>query len=177
MFSQIRSAVLLAATVFGTAVFSTAQTAPPPAKVAVVNFAKAVADTADIKHQETVMTAKYRPRQDQLTQLQTDLNTIQQQLSAPGITPDREAQLRATGADKQRQLQRLNEDLQADFNAERQDILNRAGRQMTEVVKKVAEERGLDVVLDNQTTIYFRPALDITADATAAYDKAYPAAK
>jgi outer membrane protein len=46
---------------------------------------------------------------------------------------------------------------------------------MTEVVKKIAEERGIDVVIDITNTIYFKPALDITAEATAAYDKAYPA--
>jgi outer membrane protein len=45
---------------------------------------------------------------------------------------------------------------------------------MTEVVKKVAEARGIDIVIDITNTLYFKPALDITAEATAAYDKAYP---
>jgi outer membrane protein len=68
----------------------------------------------------------------------------------------------------------LSDDLNADVNYERQDILGRAGRQMTDVVKKIAEQRGLDIVIDITNTIYFKPALDITAEATAAYDKAYP---
>ncbi len=46
---------------------------------------------------------------------------------------------------------------------------------MTEVVKKLAEEKGLDLVVEGSTTLYFKPALDITNDAIAAYDKAYPA--
>ena len=62
----------------------------------------------------------------------------------------------------------------ADVNAERQDVLGRAGRQMTDVVKKIAEEQGIDVVIDVTNTLYYKPALDITAAATVAYDKAYP---
>jgi outer membrane protein len=41
-------------------------------------------------------------------------------------------------------------------------------------VNKLAEEKTLDVVLDTGVTVYFKPALDITKDATAAYDKAFP---
>jgi outer membrane protein len=47
---------------------------------------------------------------------------------------------------------------------------------MGDVVKKLAEEKGLDVVVDTPYTVYSKPALDITNDAIAAYDKAYPAA-
>ena len=46
---------------------------------------------------------------------------------------------------------------------------------MTDVVKKLAEEKGLDLVVDTSSALYFKPALDITNDAIAAYDKAYPA--
>jgi outer membrane protein len=45
---------------------------------------------------------------------------------------------------------------------------------MQEVVKKLAEEKGLDVVVDTSNTIFYKPSLDITAEAVAAYDKAYP---
>ena len=37
------------------------------------------------------------------------------------------------------------------------------------------EEKGFDVVVDASNTVFFKPALEITADALAAYDKAYPA--
>ncbi|HLH04470.1 MAG TPA: OmpH family outer membrane protein [Bryobacteraceae bacterium] len=146
-----------------------------PAKVGIVNAQKAVADTQEIKKAQATLEAKYRPRQQAIAQLQNDLQSIQQQLTAPNLTPDREAQLRQTGADKQKQLQRANEDLQSDVNAERQDILGRAGRQMSEIIRKLAEQRGLDVIVDVTNTLYYKPALDLTAEATADYDKAYPA--
>jgi outer membrane protein len=147
----------------------------PPARVAIINAQKSVADTQEIKKAQAALQAKYQPRQQEIESLQRDLQNIQQQLSAPNVTPDKAAQLRADGTRKQKQLQRLSDDLQADVNNERQDILGRAGRQMTDVVKKLAEARGLDIVIDITNTLYFKPAFDITADATAAYDKAYPA--
>jgi outer membrane protein len=169
MYLQIRSVPLL----FVIAGFALAQT-PGPAKVAIINAQKAVADTQEIKKDQAALEAKYRPRQQQIETLQRELQTIQQQASAPNLPPAREAELQATFSQKQKQLQRLGEDLQSDVNAERQDVLGRAGRQMTDIVKTIAEAQGIDVVIDVTNTLYFKPALDITAAATAAYDKAYP---
>jgi outer membrane protein len=174
MFLKIGSAVLLAALEVFSVTAAKAQ-AVQPARVAIINAQKAVAETQEIKKAQTMLEAKYRPRQEAIQSLQQQLQSIQQQLSAPNQTPEKEAQLRADGTQKQKQLQRLSEDLQADVNAERQDILGRAGRQMADVVKQLAESRGIDVVIDITNTIYYKPALDITAEATVAYDKAYPA--
>ena len=146
----------------------------PPAKIAIVNAQKAVADTLEIKKDQQTLETKYRPRQQAIANLQQDLQHIQQQLSAPNVAPEQEAQLRQTGTEKQKELQRLSEDLQSDVNAERQDILGRAGRQMTIVIKQLAEQRGLDMIVDITNTLYFKPTLDLTAEATTAYNKAYP---
>lgn len=173
MFCRIRSVLFVTALVALSTSGVRAQ-ALQPAKVAIINAQKAVADTAEIKKAQATLEAKYKPRQQALQNLQTDLQSISKQLSAPNLTPDREAALRADGTQKQKELQRMNDDLSADVNYERQDILGRAGRQMTEVVKKIAEDRGIDVVIDVTNTIYYKPTLDITTDATAAYDKAYP---
>ena len=183
MFLKVRSALLLAVFVtLPAAVRAQTRTPTPaqtqtfqPVRVAIINAQKAVADTQEIKKDQATLEAKYHPRQQAIENLQRDLQNIQQQLNTPNLPPARESQLRMDGTDKQKQLQRMNEDLQTDVNNDRQDILGRAGRQMTEVVKKIAEAQGIDVVIDITNTIYFKPALDITAEATAAYDKAYPA--
>jgi outer membrane protein len=173
MVCRIRS-VLVATALVALSVSGVQAQALQPTKVAIINAQKAVADTADLKKAQAALQAKFQPRQTAIQNLQNDLQSISKQLSTPNLPPDREAALRADGTQKQKELQRLNDDLTADVNFERQDILSRAGRQMTEVVKKIAEERGIDVVIDITNTIYFKPALDITAEATAAYDKAYP---
>ena len=173
MFSQLRSTLLIAGLVLPATFPLAAQTASPT-RVGIINAQKAVADTAEIKRAQATLEAKYKPRQQAIATLQGQMQTIQQQLSSPNQTPERDAQLRADGTQKQKELQRLTEDLQADVNNERQDILGRAGRQMADVVRKIAEQRGLDVVVDVSNTIYFKPALEITAEATADYDKTYP---
>jgi outer membrane protein len=174
MFSKFPSVLLLAAVAAFPIAVARAQ-AVGPAKIAIINAQKAVADTQEIKKAQATLEAKYKPRQQTMETLQRDLQNIQTQLNAPNLTPEKEAQLRADAGQKQKQLQRLSDDLQADVNNDRQDILGRSGRQMTEIVKKIAEERGIDVVIDITNTLYFKPALDITAEATAAYDKAFPA--
>jgi len=174
MFSKVRSVMFFAIAAATLAVGASGQ-AIAPAKVAIINAQKAVSDTQEIKKAQATLEAKYKPRQQAIQNLQSQLQTIQQQLSGPNLAPDREAQLRADGTTKQKELQRLTEDLQSDVNNERQDILGRAGRQMADVVKKIAEERGIDVVVDISNTIYYRPALELTTEATAAYDKTYPA--
>jgi outer membrane protein len=118
-------------------------TAAAQTKVGVVNFQKALLDTAELKKASVDLQNKFNPRQDQLEKVQRELADIQTQL-------------------------------QDDVTAERNSILQRSGTRMTEIVKKLAEEKGYDVVVDTQNTYFFKPVLEFTADATAAYDKAYP---
>jgi len=148
-------------------------------KVAVISLQRAVLESDEIQKVSQTMETKYKPRQQKIEELQRDLQGIQQQLQAGQgkLTPTAEADLTAQGQRKQRDLQRLGDDLQSDVNAERNEVLSASTKKMAEVVKKLAEEKGYDVVLDTTNTVYFKPALDITAEALAAYNKAYPTPK
>jgi outer membrane protein len=148
-------------------------------KVAVINIQRAVLESDDIQKASAAMEAKYKPRQQEIEKLQKDLQAIQQQLQAGAgkLTPQAEADLTAQGQRKQRELQRISDDLQSDVNTERNDILGKSQQKMATVVKKLAEEKGYDLVVDVTNTWYFKPALDITAEALAEYNKAYPAPK
>jgi len=152
-----------------------AQVSSAQQKVAVINLQRAVLESAEIKKASAEMEARYKPRQQQLEALQQELAGIQQKLQAGKLTAEVEATLTATGQRKQKDAQRIQEDLQADVERDRNDILGRSSQKMSEVVKKLAEEKGFDVVVDVSNTVYFKPALEITDDAKAAYDKAYPA--
>jgi outer membrane protein len=143
-------------------------------KVAVINSQKAVLDTDEIKKAQVDLETKYKPRQDRLLQLQKDLQGIQAQLDSGKLNALGEQELRAEGQKKQRDMQRLQQDLQDDVNSERNDILQRCGSRMQDVVKKIAEEKGLDIVVDTTNTVFYKPAFDLTAEAVAAYNKAYP---
>jgi outer membrane protein len=145
--------------------------------LAVINLQRAVLESAEIKKASAEMETRYKPRTQQLEQLQKDLAGISQQLQTNSgkLTPQAEADLQAQGQRKQRDAQRLQEDLQADVDRERNEILARSTQKMQEVVKKIAEEKGFDLIVDVTNAVYFRPTLDITNDAIAAFDKAYPA--
>ncbi|MEZ5355807.1 MAG: OmpH family outer membrane protein [Bryobacteraceae bacterium] len=165
----------------GACAFAALLTAPPATaqvKMGVIDTQKAMLDTGDLKKAQAEMEAKFKPRQEKLdlltremAEVQRQLQTMQGKLSAQG-----EAELIAQGTKKQKEAERLRQDLQEEVERERNDILGVASQKMRTVIQKLAEEKGLDVVVDVSTTIYSKPALDITKDATAAYDKAHPPA-
>jgi outer membrane protein len=160
------------------ALFAATQLATAQTKVAVISLQKALFETAEIKKADADMQATLLPRQAQARKLQEDLASISQKLQGDTskLTPQAEFDLNAEGKRKQVELQRINEDLQADAEKMRNDILTKSTDKMQAVVKKLAEEKGYDLVVDTQVALYFKPAMDITGEATAAYDKAYPVA-
>src|ERR1039457_2063401 len=160
------------------ALFAATQVATAQTKVAVISLQRAMFETAEIKKADADMQATLAPRAAQGKKLQEDLAAISQKLQGdPGkLTPQAEFDLNAEGKRKQVELTRINEDLAADAEKMRTDILTRSSDKMQAVVKKLAEEKGYDLVVDTQVALYFKPAMDITGEATAAYDKTYPVA-
>jgi outer membrane protein len=161
----LASAALLAASSAGLA-----QT-----KVAVINLQRAVLESAEIKKASTEMENKFKPRQAEIEKLQKDIQALQQSIQSGKLSALGEQDANAQGQRKQTQLTRLTEDLQADVERERNDILAKSSQRMQEVVKKLAEEKGFDIVIDISNAVYFKPALEVTTESIAAYDKAYPA--
>ncbi len=150
-------------------------TASAQFKVGVINLQRAVLGTEEIKKASNEMQAKFKPRQDALDKLQKEMADIQAKLQSPQLPPVQQTDLTAEGQRKQREAQRITEDLQADVERDRNDILQRAAQRMGEVVKKMADEKGLDLVVDTTNAVFFKPALEITEEAIAAYDKTFPA--
>jgi outer membrane protein len=144
-------------------------------KVAVVNAQQALLDSDELKKASAELEKKYKPRQDDLLKLQNDLQSIQQQIGSGKLNQQAVADLTAQGQRKQREAQRISDDLQQDFDRDRQDVIGKAAQKMQDVVKKLAEGKGFDLVVDVSQTLYFKPALDLTAEALAAYNKANPA--
>lgn len=155
-----------------------AQVASAQVKIGVINLQRAVLGTAEIKKASAEMEAKYKPRTTEIDQLQKDLASISQQLqtNADRLSPQAQSDLQSQGQRKQRDLQRMQDDLQQDVDRERNDILSKSTQKMSAVVHKIAEDKGLDLVVDVSNTVYFKPVMEITDDAIAAYDKTYPAA-
>jgi len=160
------------------ALFVFGHIAAAQSKVAVINLQKAVLESAEIKAASAAMEARYKPRVTQIETLDKEIAGISQNLqtNAGKLTPQAESDLNAQGTKKQRDVQRLRDDLQADVDRDRNDILQRSAAKMTDVLKKLSEEKGYDIVVDAPYAPYFKASLEITNDLIAAYDKAYPAA-
>ncbi len=170
------SSVAVRTGMYTLALLSIAGALPAQTKVATVNMQRAVLESADIKKASADLELKFKPRQQAAQKLEQELQNIQQQLQQGQgkLQPQAEAELQAQGTRRQRDLQRMSEDLQAEVDRDRNELLGRAAQKMQAVVKTLAEAKGFDVVIDTQTTIYFKAATEITTEAIAAYDKAYP---
>ncbi|MDX1981271.1 MAG: OmpH family outer membrane protein [Bryobacteraceae bacterium] len=146
-------------------------------KVAIIDMREAVNGTAEVKKAVAALEAKFKPRQAEAEKISRDLQEIRSKLeSLQGkLTPQGEQDLVTQGQRKERDLRRIQEDLEADVNREQQEVGGRALQRMRDVVKKLAESKQLDVVVDVSQTVYAKPALDITKEAVAAYDVANPA--
>ena len=143
-------------------------------KVAVVNVQKAMLDSDELKKVSAEMENKYKPKQDELNKLESDLQSIQTQLQSNKLSQQAQQDLTLQGQRKQRDAQRISDDLQAELDRDRQDVLGKAAQKMQEVIKKLAEAGGYDLVVDVSQALYFKPAMDITDQALAAYNKTYP---
>lgn len=147
------------------------------AKIAIVDFNRAVVDTAEFKKAYAEIEARYKPRQDalnkaqqELADIETQLRASQGQLSAAGT-----AELQSRGQRKQMQVERLQEDLQEDFEEDRDAALRLVSNRMTAVLQKVADELQVDAIIDATAARFFRTPLDATNKVIEAYDTAHPA--
>jgi outer membrane protein len=144
-------------------------------KVAIIDTQGALAETAEMKKAQADLETKYKARNEEFQRLQKEYQSLQAQLSlGDKLTPQAQNELTLQAQRKQRDLQRVGEDLQADVDRERNDILARTSQRLKQVLDKIATDKSLDVIIDAADTVFFKPALDITKEATAAYDKAYP---
>jgi outer membrane protein len=145
-------------------------------KVGVVDMRRAILETAEIKKASAELEVKYKSRQEDGVRLQKQLQDIQTQLQGDPakLSEQQRAELQSQGTRRQRELQRLSDDLQADVERDRNEVLGKCQANMQAVVKKLAEEKGLDVVVDTGNTVYFKTSLELTTEAVAAYNAAHP---
>jgi outer membrane protein len=144
-------------------------------KIGIINVQKALSDTDELKKSSADLQKKYQPRQDEAASIQKQLEDIDSQLNSGKLNAQAVQDLQSKGSRLQRDQQRLQEDLQADVDRDRQEILAKMSQKMQAVINKLAESKGLDLIVEASQTLYNKPALDLTAEATAAYNQANPA--
>lgn len=141
-------------------------------QIAVIHFQNALLSTADMQKQSAELEAKYQGRQEEIARLSAELEEIQTKLR--NATGDEATRLQSEGQRTQRSAQRLSEDLQSDVEFDRQNILSTASIKMSEIIRDLRTEKQFDLIVDETSVLAHSALINLTAEATRAYDAKFP---
>jgi Skp family chaperone for outer membrane proteins len=128
-----------------------AQGTPPAAtKIGIVNIQEAIGNTNEGKKDFDALQAKFGPKQAELKGLNDELENLKKQFEAqsPKLSDEARASQAKTIEAKQKLLQRNLEDAQAEFQQAEQEVVNRIGSKLLNVLAKYGKANGYVVVLD-----------------------------
>jgi outer membrane protein len=112
--------------------------AAAPLKFGVINVQAAVQSTAEGKLAGAELQSEFTPRQTELQNMQKQISDDEARLRAGQTTlsDDEKARLSREYDTLNRSFQRKTQDAQDDFNQAQQDVLNRIGRKLIDVIEK-----------------------------------------
>jgi len=147
-----------------------------PAKIGIINIQQAIVATNEGRRDLEALQKKFEPKQTELQSLNKEVTDLQTQLKTQGDKLNEEARnnLVKNIDTKQKSLQRSFEDAQSDFQGQQNDIVNRIGQKMMEVLDKYAKQNEYTVILDVSTqqspVLWAAQTTDITAPIVNAYN-------
>lgn len=160
-------------------------------KIGVINIQASIFNTAEGKQALADLQKKYQPRQDDLQKQQTEIQSLQDQLQRQQTTLSDMERVRLTRelADKQKLFQRARDDAQSDYQDDRQDVINRIGQKMMQIISDYAKQNSYELILDAQIPVYngsqtfdaqipiyfAAKDVDISDEIVKRYDAAFPA--
>ncbi|MGB7267808.1 MAG: OmpH family outer membrane protein, partial [Terracidiphilus sp.] len=139
-----------------------------PAKIAVIAFQLAVAQTNEGQRAFADLQRKYAPKEASLKSLNDEIDGLTKQLQSQGATlSDADRANRAkTIDDKKKQLDRETEDLRNDGQQDMQDLYNNLASKVYDVMQSYADRQGFTLVLDRSQqqspVLYASQSTDIT---------------
>jgi len=152
----------------GMALSATAQTpvapaaapAAVPAKIAVIAFRLAVAQTNEGQRDFGDIQKKFAPKEAALKALSDEIDNLTKQLQTQGASLSQAEQANKAKVidDKKKQLDRDSEDARNDFQADIQEMYNALASKVYDVMSSYAEQQGFTLVLDisqQQTPVLF----------------------
>jgi outer membrane protein len=179
----VRTAAVAAACVIGGGA-AWAQTAPAAGTakqlVGIINLRGAIGSTEEGKQASAELQSQFAPRSAEIDNLTKQINDLQQKLQAGQgkLSQEEETRLTADGQRLTQRLDRRRSDFQEDASAAQQEVLERIGRKMIDVLDRFARANGYSVVLDtsgqNSPILYASDQVNVTQDIIKLYDQAYP---
>ncbi|MGD0548100.1 MAG: OmpH family outer membrane protein [Terracidiphilus sp.] len=179
-----RSLAFIVTLASGFALSAAAQTLPAPAasapagpaKIAVIAFQAAVAQTNEGQRNFADLQKKYAPKEAQLKALGDEIDTLTKQLQAQGdkLNDSEKASRAKVIDDKTKQAKRLLEDAQNDMNGEMQEMYNGLASKVYEVLASYSQQEGFTLVLDiaqqQSPVLYASESTNITKAIIDAYN-------
>ena len=157
-----------------------ASPAPTAGKVGVINIQAAIASTAEGKQAAAELQSQFTPRMNDLQNTQKQIEDLRSRLQAgqSTLSDEEKARLTREGDQLTRTYQRKQQELQDDTNDAQQEVVNRIGRKLVDILNKYSKENGYAVVLDDSSqqtpVIYAANQIDVTQDIIRLYDQSYP---
>ena len=147
-----------------------------PAKIAVIAFQVAVAQTNEGQRSFADLQRKYQPKQVQLKALNDEIESLTKQLQAQGdklSEPERAARAK-TIDDKKKQLDRSAEDAQNDMQNEMQELYGALASKVYDVLNDYVKKNSYTLVLDfsqqQNPVLYAADSTNITKAIIDAYN-------
>ncbi len=179
-----RSLVLIATLASGIALSAAAQTltapaasAPAgPAKIAVIAFQVAVAQTNEGQRNFADLQKKYAPKEAQLKTAGEEIDNLTKQLQAQAekLSDTERASRAKVIDDKTKQAKRELEDAQNDMNSEMQEMYNALASKVYDALATYAQQQGYTLVLDvaqqQNPVLYASDSTNITKAVIDAYN-------
>jgi outer membrane protein len=160
----------------GLAVGAFAQSPAPVAKVAVVTFQAALAQTNEGQRAFADLQKKFAPKRDELKVQVDEIATLTKQLQADGakLTDGERASRTKTLEDKKKKATRFGEDAQKEFEGAMQEMTSSLAAKVYDVLTAYAVQQGYTLVLDlseqQSPVIYAGSTTDITKALVDAYN-------
>lgn len=144
-------------------------------KIGLVDVQTALLATAEMQQAADRLEAEFATRQETLAALAEEITAMQAQYSAAS-DPQTQSRLEAEMGVKERRFERDRQDLQAAIDFRRDGVLQKGAVKMRDVLESLRVAKGFDLIVDSTMIYVFDPALNVTVEATDAYNVAHPVA-
>jgi outer membrane protein len=177
---KIRAVVPVLAALLITPALWAQASAPASSKIGVINIQAAIASTTEGKQAAAELQSQFAPRSTELQNLQKQIEDLRTRLQTgqSTLSDEEKARLAREGDQLTRAFQRKQQEFQDDSNDAQQEVVNRIGRKIVDVLSKYSKENAYSVILDtsSQTTpvLFAANQIDVTQDIIHLYDQSYP---
>jgi outer membrane protein len=152
--------------------------APSVTKVGIINIQAAIVNSNEGQRDFESLQKKFDPKRQELESLNKDVDELQKKFNTQGdkLNDEARADLLKQIDAKKKTLQRNYEDANADIQSQQNEIANRIGQKMVEVLDKYAKDNSFTVILDisgqQSPVLWAASSVDVTKAVVDAYNVA-----